>query len=131
MALSSICPIMTTGNATSFAAMFGVQPLTIRRHIQMNKLNIKFPVGHSMSTAQKDAWDELLHGKTSDEDAEVEVEDVPATKLDEAASKQSMDMKRFSLCFNGRIDVNMIANSLLHILGDNAVGEVEIVCNLG
>lgn len=110
--------------------MFGVQPLTIRRHIQMNKLNIKFPVGHSMSTAQKDAWDELLHGKTSDEDAEVEVEDVPATKLDEAASKQSMDMKRFSLCFNGRIDVNMIANSLLHILGDNAVGEVEIVCNL-
>lgn len=118
-------------NATSFAAMFGVQPLTIRRHIQMNKLNIKFPVGHSMSTAQKDAWDELLHGKTSDEDAEVEVEDVPATKLDEVASKQSMDMKRFSLCFNGRIDVNMIANSLLHILGDNAVGEVEIVCNLG
>lgn len=118
-------------NATSFAAMFGVQPLTIRRHIQMNKLNIKFPVGHSMSTAQKDAWDELLHGKTSDEDAEVEVEDVPATKLDEVASKQSMDMKRFSLRFNGRIDVNMIANSLLHILGDNAVGEVEIVCNLG
>lgn len=40
-------------NATSFAAMFGVQPLTIRRHIQMNKLNIKFPVGHSMSTAQR------------------------------------------------------------------------------
>lgn len=118
-------------NATSFAAMFEVQPLTIRRYIQMNKLNIKFPVGHSMSTAQKDAWDELLHGKTSNEDAEVEVEDVPATKLDEAASKQSMDMKRFSLCFNGRIDVNMIANSLLHILGDNAVGEVEIVCNLG
>ena len=118
-------------NLDFFAAMFGVQPLTIRRHIQMNKLNIKFPVGHSMSTAQKDAWDELLHGKTSDEDAEVEVEDVPATKLDEAASKQSMDMKRFSLCFNGRIDVNMIANSLLHILGDNAVGEVEIVCNLG
>ena len=66
-----------------------------------------------------------------EEFVEVEVEDVPATKLDEAASKQSMDMKRFSLCFNGRIDVNMIANSLLHILGDNAVGEVEIVCNLG
>lgn len=90
-------------NATSFAAMFGVQPLTIRRHIQMNKLNIKFPVGHSMSTAQKDAWDELLHGKTSDEGVEVEAEDAPATKLDEAAPKQSMDMKRFSLCFNGRI----------------------------
>lgn len=95
----------------------------------MNKLNIKFPVGHSMSTAQKDAWVKLLHGKTSDED--IEVEDAPATKLDEAAPKQSMDMKRFSLCFNGRIDVSMIANSLVHILGDNAVGEVEIVCNLG
>ena len=39
-----------------------------------------------------ESWDELLHGKTSDEDAEVEVEDVPATKLDEVASKQSMDM---------------------------------------
>lgn len=73
----------------------------------------------------------MLHGKTSDEGVEVEAEDVPATKLDEVAPKQSMDMKRFSLCFNGRIDVSMIANSLVHILGDNAVGEVEIVCNLG
>lgn len=119
-------------NATSFAAMFGVQPLTIRRHIQMNKLNIKFPVGHSMSAAQKDAWDELLRGETPDKDTkEVDVvEDAPTIEPNEAAPRQSMDMKRFSLCFNGRIDVSMIANSLVHILGDNAVGEVEIVCNL-
>lgn len=108
-----------------------LNPSEAKRLGRRVKLRGDWEAVKDMSTAQKDAWDELLHGKTSDEDAEVEVEDVPATKLDEAASKQSMDMKRFSLCFNGRIDVNMIANSLLHILGDNAVGEVEIVCNLG
>lgn len=117
-------------NATSFATMFGVQPFTIRRHIQMNNLNIKFPVGHSMSLAQKDAWNELLHGKTIDTDAE-SGEAVPISTPVETASKPAMDMKRFSLCFNGIIDINMIANSLVRILGENATGEVEIVCNLG
>lgn len=46
--------------------------------------------------------------------------------LDNAATTQ-MDER----VLEAMIDVNMIANSLLHILGDNAVGEVEIVCNLG
>lgn len=43
-------------NATSFAEMFGVQPLTVRRHVQSQNLRIKFPVGHSMTSSQKEAW---------------------------------------------------------------------------
>ena len=43
---------------------------------------------------------------------------------------RGMDMKQFSLTFQGQIDVNMIANSILCIIGQGAVGKVEIVCTL-
>ena len=39
-------------------------------------------------------------------------------------------MNRFSLSFSGDINVDMIANSLKHILGGSATGQVEIVCSL-
>lgn len=49
-------------NATSLAAMFHVQPLTIRRFIQTNGLAVKFPVGHSMNAEQREA-DEIMSMK--------------------------------------------------------------------
>lgn len=50
-------------NATSLAAMFHVQPLTIRRFIQTNGLAVKFPVGHSMNAEQREAWGQFLKGE--------------------------------------------------------------------
>ena len=50
-------------NATSLAAMFHVQPLTIRRFIQTNGLAVKFPVGHSMNAGQREAWGQFLKGE--------------------------------------------------------------------
>ena len=41
-----------------------------------------------------------------------------------------MKMSEFSLCFIGPINVEMVANSLRHILGDEANGEVRVVCSL-
>jgi len=41
-----------------------------------------------------------------------------------------MDMKQFSLIFQGKIDVGMIANSIRSILGQEASGKIEIVCTL-
>ena len=43
---------------------------------------------------------------------------------------KGMNMKKFCLQFAGVIDVNMIANSLKMILGDQSNGELEIICNL-
>lgn len=120
-------------NATSFAEMFGVQPLTIRRHIQSQNLAVRFPVGHSMTAAQKNAWNELINGaQPAAEPAFDTMEDSQQRDSDnqENSLDVAMKMRRFSLCFSGEIDVKMISNSLISILGDGASGCIEITCDL-
>lgn len=114
-------------NATSLAAMFHVQPLTVRRFIQAKRLNLSFPVGRSMNAEQKAAWESFLDGKgvpsgqSPPENTEVEM----ANDTD-----CEMNMRHVSLSFSGKIDVSAISNSLRHILGNDMVGEIEIICNL-
>ncbi len=113
-------------NATSLAAMFGIQPLTVRRYIAANELNISFQVGHSMNAEQRALWERFLsNDKTSPTNAESTPVAPNATR-----NTPAMSMSKFALSFSGKIDVNMIANSLLQILGDNASGCIEIICNL-
>lgn len=115
-------------NATSLAAMFDVQPLTVRRYIAANKLDVSFQVGHSMNTEQKLAWERFMAGDKADMAPEntkcVQAEPTPML------IHEVMSMSRFSVSFSGPIDAAMIANTLRNILGDNASGDVEIVCNL-
>lgn len=114
-------------NATSLGMMFSVRPLTVRRHIEANKLGITFKVGNSMNTKQKNEWLRFLDGVA-------EPEETDGTECEAKEQQQhincmdSMNMKRFSLTFEGKIDVNMIANSIVSIAGQNAVGTVEIIC---
>lgn len=113
-------------NATSLAAMFHIQPLTVRRHIAAQQLAVSFPVGHSMNAEQRRAWERFINGKQGEENNTVEATET----TDENPTDNKMEMSGFSLRFNGPIDISMIANSLTHILGNNAVGEVEIRCSL-
>lgn len=119
-------------NATSLAAMFDVQPLTVRRFLSSKELNISFPVGRSMNTEQKTAWEKFLK---EEQDGLKAVESVPLTPVSGATiatpAVSAMNMKNVSMSFSGKIDVNAIANSLRHILGENMVGEIQIMCNLG
>jgi hypothetical protein len=132
-------------NATSLAMMFGVRPLTVRRHIETNQLGLTFKVGNSMNADQKAKWQEFLsETQVSDEtagrsdEASAKVEEVPNSTKEAAVpvqpqlinSMKGMDMKQFSLTFQGQIDVGMIANSILSIIGQGATGKVEIVCTL-
>lgn len=114
-------------NATSLAAMFHVQPLTIRRFIQSNNLAVKFPVGHSMSAEQREIWELFLKDELSTATVPVNPAEYHISTLDK---NETMSMKKVSLSFSGKIDTAMIANSLLQILGENASGEVEITCQL-
>ena len=111
-------------NASSLAAMFHVKPLTVRRYITSRGLDISFPVGHSMTFEQRRMWEEFLSGgeKSVYVDLPQEQNTEPDDKL--------MNMSGFSVRFSGKIDVNMISNSLISILGNDVVGEVEIKCNL-
>lgn len=115
-------------NATSLAAMFNIQPLTVRRYIAARELDVTFQVGHSMNSEQREAWERFLNGE-----CDYGMHTKPAQHSSENIGGQrteTMSMNRFSMSFDGKIDVNMISNSLLHIIGNDAVGSIEITCNL-
>lgn len=121
--------------AVDIAAMFDVQPLTVRRHVETNGVNVTFPRGHSMSAARRQDWEAFLCS-TLEMAAPVVEEPVQVCedKVEVADNpdkdNRSMTMQKFCLSFRGNIDVNMIANSLRLILGNQSNGEVEIICNL-
>lgn len=116
-------------NATNLAEMFDVSVSTIRRHIQSVGLDIKFHVGHSMNGEQRTAWEAFLGEKTPQSVLQTVCAPQPK-KPPEVCVDTSMRMDNFSLSFSGDINVDMIANSLKHILGGKATGRVEIVCSL-
>ncbi len=112
-------------NATSLADMFGIRPLTVRRYIVSKELDISFPVGHSMNAEQRATWESFLSEGTTQQNVKGQTS-VPVRQ----DIGNHMSMNKFSLSFNGKIDVNMIANSLLNILGSDASGNIEINCDL-
>ena len=114
-------------NATSLATMFNIRPLTVRRYIASAGLNIEFKVGHSMNAEQRMAWKRFLNEDNVDQPMVMAAATEPITKPNTCTA---MVMDKFSLSFNGKIDIGMISNSLLHILGDNASGHIEIICNI-
>lgn len=116
-------------NATNLAEMFSVSVSTIRRHIQSAGLDIKFHVGRSMNGEQRAAWEAFLGGKAPQPVSQA-VRGPQPEKPPEICVDTSMRMDNFSLSFSGDINVDMIANSLKHILGGKATGRVEIVCRL-
>lgn len=112
-------------NAGSLAEMFHITPATVRRHIATQGLAVSFPVGHSMNAEDRRAWELFISGDA------VEQPETDASPENEAVrNEESMTMCSFSLRFSGKIDVSMISNSLIYILGDHSVGEVEVTCNL-
>ena len=121
--------------AVDLSKMFGVQPLTVRKHADANNLGVEFPRGHAMSAAKKAEWDKFVCPEQDepaflDDECEEWPAEEPANEMPAPAQPEAMKMKNFSLRFSGNIDVNMIANSLKWILGESPNGELEIICNL-
>ena len=121
--------------AVDLSKMFGVQPLTVRKHADANNLGVEFPRGHAMSAAKKAEWDKFVCPEQDepaflDDECEEWPAEEPANEMPAPAQPEAMKMKNFSLRFSGNIDVNMIANSLRWILGESPNGELEIICNL-
>ena len=112
-------------NASSLAEMFHITPITVRRHIATQGLAVSFPVGHSMNAEDRRAWELFLSG-----DAVEQSENEVSLENEEMCDEEPMSMCSFSLRFSGKIDVSMISNSLVRILGDHSVGEIEVTCNL-
>lgn len=119
--------------ATDIAKMFGVKPLTITRHVAAKGLNVSFHRGRSMSTEQRTEFAKFLSGDAIREDEPVTETSNEITNDESATAEGSvaaMKMDGVSLSFSGKIDVDAIANSLRHILGTEAVGKIQIVCDI-
>ena len=122
--------------AVDLGKMFGVQALTVRKHADANNLGVEFPRGHALSAAKKAEWEKFVCPEQEESQAFVEPDDGGDWPVEEPtdnpapAQTEAMKMKNFSLRFSGKIDVNMIANSLKWILGESSSGELEIICNL-
>lgn len=124
--------------AADLGRMFGVQALTVRKHVNVNQLNVEFPRGHAMSAAKKAEWERFLREEdtkaveeniSSEDEQESFTLDVEGTCAEPPHEKE-MNMKKFVVQFSGAIDIDMIANSLKLILGGHAEGDIEIICNL-
>jgi len=77
----------------------------VRRYIVSKELDITFPVGHSMNSEQRAAWERFL----ANEDTPLALpEQKPENPQIEASAH--MSMSKFSLSFSGKIDVNMITS---------------------
>lgn len=113
-------------NATSLAAMFSIQPLTVRRYLAAKVLDVSFPVGHSMNAEQRKAWEAFLGGVS----VQTVTVDTPSCDVQQDTQGYSMSVKRVTLSFSGKINIAEISNSLVYLIGDDAIGEVEITCNL-
>lgn len=119
--------------ATDIAKMFGVKPLTVTRHVAAKELNVSFHRGRSMSVEQRTEFAKFLSRDAAREDESV-TEAANEITSDESATVEgsdvSMKMNGVSLTFSGKIDIDAIANSLRHILGTEAVGKIQIVCDI-
>ena len=124
-------------NTASLAEMFGLNVSTIRRYFAERNLNVKFRVGNSMNAEERAQWENFLRSGTEEEQRESLSETPEEKNLEQTAAEDVVcdcgdetKMKEFSLLFTGKIDPHMIANSLLSIIGTQAVGDIAISCRL-
>lgn len=117
-------------NATKIADMFCVTPQTLKRELDAKGVETRFHAGKSMTRFQLENWRHFVNADDeSDAIQEEQNEEQIGGKLDEEPTT-SMNMRSFTLLFGGAIDADKIADSIRNILGDSAVGEVRIVCDL-
>ena len=133
-------------NCSSLSEMFHVHKQTIRNYCKSTGLGIDFPTGHRMNAEQLLTWQRFLNRDHADEQTEQqhqESDNEEVADVEEAGTESDNDtsfkdkqcanqttMTSFTLCFQGKLDVNMISNSLLRIIGNESSGEIKIVCKL-
>lgn len=142
-------------NAGDLGEMFGVKSVTVRRYCETNGLNVKFRKGVAMTGDQRAMWDVFLHGSDAAEvpaepaEEEIHVEDImppdeffrdvddeellaeSTFPLEALAKPETMTMTEVNLSFEGKIDIDSIANSLRVILGADPVGYLDVTFRRG
>ena len=111
--------------------MFDITPVTLHRHVKNNGLDVNFRRGTNMTYEQHTAWKLFLDGASASDNVQTDSQDVcceskNCVAQDKKSNDRSMAMDAVTLVFSGKVDVDMIANSLRNIIGDSKDGTVKI-----
>lgn len=115
-------------NASTLSEMFGISPSTVRKYFQDNDFQVNFKVGHSMTSAQRAAWDNFLNNSHDDGSSSYEPQEETSTSTE--LDRGGMEIESFALRFSGVVDVDAIANSLRRMMIDGVSANIEIRCSM-
>ena len=112
--------------------LFGCSDNTLAKYITDHSLPITFcSVSGAKPKDQAAAWKTFLGVKEAAVDQPQVVPEAVPEKPEETDSpvpeKTVMKMDSVSIRFNGKLDIQMVANSLRHIVGDGATGTLTIM----
>ncbi len=113
--------------AKNLADMFGVDVRVFKSQIAGTGLESRFRAGRRMNKAQHSQWLRFLGEEPEAPTLPAAPEPAPESP---APPDKHMTMVDFSVTFDGKIDTDMIANSLRRIIGPDARGTVQITCRL-
>ncbi len=99
-------------NAVSFAEMFQVSPQTVRKYISTADIGITLSRGTRVDAVR---WAEFLGGDADNA---------------QPANPSEMQIRALTMQFSGKIDVDVIAESLRKIFDGVSDGKVEISCQI-
>lgn len=131
-------------NIRCLAEMFGVSPATISRAVKKEGLNVKFLRGKYPSGEKEAAFKQFLCGSLSQEEETTTLKEPEDTannnEFDKEKDENIVDetlkethktkLDSFTINFSGKTDVDMIANSLRYILGNDTRARIQIICQM-
>lgn len=123
-----------SANARTMAEVFGVSVATVFRVVKNENLNVKFLKGKHPSGEKGEAFRKFMDGdvESTPEMIEqcIETVEYATEKTNSAVDAKMTKLDGFTMNFSGEIDVDMIANSLRYILGQNKNARVQIICEI-
>lgn len=127
-------------NQRIIAQMFGIAPATLQRAIKKENLNVNFVKGKFPNKEQMEQFRLFLEGyqeprnddETIDEDTRGEYDTALADEYETVCTppQTSMKMREFTIKFEGKLNIDEIANSIRFMLGGCVEGEMEIACKI-
>lgn len=132
-------------NMRCLSGMFGVSTATITRFIKKENLGVEFKRGRHPAGLKESAFNQFLIGDVASDsyreeskesiksasDDEIQCDDVSfCENSDDQNGDELTKLEGFTLSFSGRIDVEMVSNSLRYILGKGTNARLRITCEL-
>lgn len=126
--------------ASDLARLFGVTASTVTKHCSGSELDIRFSPGKRMPTDRRQEFEKLFTGEDAAE--KVKEQHMQQSATVEQPVIQYMDMSRskpastdmmitdFSMCFQGDISPERVANSIFAMLQPGSKVRLEVKCSV-